>query len=203
MNGLTHLRDSTESNEQLREQLPINMNNEEDISRARELLRAEQNLESTCKTILHFPFDRRFIFYHDALVERTRRNVMGHLLAGENVAMCVGRTGRVTGDPEWNLVSVSQAIANYNLFRRGGMRFLPLYCYAEHGGPRFHNISPLYYERSADILPMKLILLRQWASYLMEKEICTRLLDRKISSTISMRFARTRVSTAIRGSTQN
>ena len=143
---VTHLRDSTESNEQLREQLPINMNNEEDISRARELLRAEQNLGKYMQTILHFPFDRRFIFYHDALVERTRRNVMGHLLAGENVAMCVGRTGRVTGDPEWNLVSVSQAIANYNLFRRGGMRFLPLYCYAEHEGPRFHNISPLYYE---------------------------------------------------------
>ena len=143
---VTRLRDSTESNEQLREQLPINMSNEEDISKARESLPAEQDIGKHIQPILHFPFDRRFIFYHDALVERTRKDVMKHLLAGENVAMCVGRTGKVTGDPEWNLVSVSQTIANYNLFRRGGIRVLPLYRYAEQGRHRFHNMAQPFVE---------------------------------------------------------
>ena len=143
---VTRLRDSTESNEQLCEQLPINMSNEEDISKARESLRAEQDLGKHIQPILHFPFDRRFIFYHDALVERTRKDVMRHLLAGENVAMCVGRTGKVTGDPEWNLVSVSQTIANYNLFRRGGIRVFPLYYNEEQGGHEFHNMSQPFVE---------------------------------------------------------
>ena len=70
---VNRFRDSTESSEQLREQLSINMSNEEDISRARESLRVEQDLEKYIQPILHFPFDRRFIFYHDALVERTRK----------------------------------------------------------------------------------------------------------------------------------
>ena len=143
---VNYFRDSAESNEQLCKQLSINKSKNWDIDKARKSLRSNQNLEEYVQRFLRFPFDERFIFYHDDLVDRTREDVMKHLLTSENIAMCVGRTGKVTGDPEWNLVSVSQTIANYNLFRRGGMRFLPLYCYAEHGGPRFHNISPLYYE---------------------------------------------------------
>ena len=143
---VNYLRNSTESNEQLRQQLPINMDNELDINKARESLRAEQNLEHYIRPILHFPFDRRFIFYHDDLVERTRKNVMKHLLAGENVALCVGRAGQVVGDATWNLVSISKAIVDYNIFRRGGNRVFPLYCYPEHSRQRFHNMSQLFLE---------------------------------------------------------
>ncbi len=143
---VNRFRDSTESSEQLREQLPINMSNEEDISRARELLRAEQDLEKYIQPILHFPFDRRFIFYHDALVERRRKDVMRHLLAGQNVALCVGRAGQAVGNDTWNIVSVSKTMVDYNIFRRGGTRVFPLYCYVERERQRHHNMSQQFLE---------------------------------------------------------
>ena len=143
---VNHFRNSTESNEQLCKQLPINMNNELDINKARESLRTEQDLEKHMRPILHFPFDGRFIFYHDALVGRSRKKVMTHLLAGENVALCIGRTGQAVGDDTWNLVSISKTIVDYNIFRRGGARVFPLYRYAEQGGRRYHNMSQPFLE---------------------------------------------------------
>ena len=136
-----YFRNSTESNEQLCQQLPIRMNREWDIDGARELLRSEQNLEKHIQPILYRPYDDRFIFYHDALVARRTVKVMRHLLAGENVAMCVGRAGQAIGDVTWNIVSISKTIANLNLFRRGGIVVFPLYHYAEQRGQRRHNMS--------------------------------------------------------------
>ena len=143
---VNYFRNSTESNEQLCQQLPIRMNNEWDIDGARESLRSEQNLEKHIQPILYRPYDERFIFYHDALVARRTVRVMHHLLAGENVAMCVGRAGQAVGDATWNIVSISKTITNLNLFRRGGAVVFPLYRYADQGGYRHHNMSQQFLE---------------------------------------------------------
>ena len=143
---VNHFRNSTEPDEILCEQLPISMIDEWNISKARESLRKEQDIEKYIQPILHFPFDKRFIFYHDDLVARPRKDLMKHLLAGENVAMCVGRAGKAVGDDTWNLVSISKTIADLNVFRRGGTPVFPLYRYAEPGSHRFHNISQPFVE---------------------------------------------------------
>ena len=143
---VNHFRNSTEPNEILCEQLPISMIDEWNISKARESLREEQDIEKYIQPILHFPFDGRFIFYHDDLVARPRKDVMRHLLAGENVAMCVARAGKAVGDDTWNLVSISKTIADLNVFRRGGTPVFPLYRYAEQGRHRFHNMSQPFVE---------------------------------------------------------
>lgn len=143
---VNYFRNSTESNEQLCQQLPIRLSNEWNIDRARESLRTEQDIEKHMQSVLQFPFDRRFIFYHDALVGRSRKKVMTHLLAGENVALCVGRAGQAVADNTWNLVSISKTIVDYNIFRRGGARVFPLYCYPEHSRQRLHNMSQLFLE---------------------------------------------------------
>ena len=138
---VNYFRDSVESNEQLCNHLSINMSNDWDINKARETLHSEPNLEKYIQRFLRFPFDERYIFYHDDLVTRSRKNVMKHLLAGDNMAMCVGRAGQVVGDTTWNIVSISKTIANLNVFRRGGNLVFPLYCYPEQGGQRDPNIS--------------------------------------------------------------
>ena len=143
---VNYFRNSTESHEQLCQQLPIRMNKEWDIDGARESLRSEQNLEKHIQPILYRPYDERFIFYHDVLVARRTVKVMYHLLAGENVAMCVGRAGQAVGDATWNIVSISKTIANLNLFRRGGIVVFPLYHYAKQGGYRHHNIAQRFLE---------------------------------------------------------
>ena len=143
---VNYFRNSIEPNEILCEQLPINMIDEWNISKARQSLGKEQDLEKYIQPILHFPFDERFIFYHDELVARPRKDVMRHLIAGENVAMCIGRAGETVGDATWNLVSVSKTLTDLNVFRRGGTPVFPLYRYAEQGNHRFHNISQPFVE---------------------------------------------------------
>ena len=71
---------------------------------------------------------------------------MRHLLAGQNVALCVGRAGQAVGDVSWNLVSISKKIANFNVFRRGGIRVCPLYHYVEQTEQRHHNMSQQFLE---------------------------------------------------------
>ena len=143
---VNYFRNSTEPDEILCKQLSISMIDEWNISKARESLRAEQDIEKYIEPILHFPFDRRFIFYHDDLVARPRKDMMRHLLTGENVAMCVGRSGKAVGDATWNLVSISKTITDLNVFRRGGTPIFPLYRYADQGNHRLHNISQLFIE---------------------------------------------------------
>ena len=143
---INYFRDSVESNEQLCKKLSINMSNDWDINKAQESLHAEENLEKYIQRFLRFPFDERFIFYQDDLIARPRRKLMNHLLAGENIAICIGRAGQAVGDPIWNLVSISKTIANLNIFRRGGSRVFPLYCYADQGGQRDHNLTQQYWE---------------------------------------------------------
>ena len=82
--------------------------------------------------ILYRPFDIRRTYYTGrsrGFICRPRSEVMRHMLAGENLALCVGRQGQVVGAGEWNLIYCSQNIGDLNLFYRGGNVNFPLYLY--------------------------------------------------------------------------
>ncbi len=87
--------------------------------------------------ILYRPFDVRYTYYTGrsrGFICMPRPKVMHQMLAGDNMALCVGRQGHVVGDAEWNLVYCSETIEDLNLFYRGGALNLPLYCYTNGGG---------------------------------------------------------------------
>ena len=78
------------------------------------------------------PFDTRYTYYTGrsrGFICRPRSEVMQHMLAGENLALCIGRQGHVVGAGEWNLIYCSQSIEDFNLFYRGGNVNFPLYTY--------------------------------------------------------------------------
>jgi len=114
--------------------------------------------------ILYRPFDVRHTFYTgkpNGFHERPRPEVMHHLLAGENVALVVGRAGSATGDEEWNIVFVAQKLVDLNIFRRGGGEVYPLYKYpktkSEQGAlmpeeGRKENLSAAFLEALAGVL---------------------------------------------------
>ncbi len=82
--------------------------------------------------ILYRPFDVRHTYYTGqsrGFISMPRPNVMRNMLAGENLALCIGRQGHVVGAGEWNLIYCSQRIADLNLFYRGGNVNFPLYTY--------------------------------------------------------------------------
>jgi predicted helicase len=59
---------------------------------------ANENWQKSISPILYRPFDVRFIFYDDALIERSRREVMRHMVFGDNIGLVLPRRVEMHGD---------------------------------------------------------------------------------------------------------
>jgi predicted helicase len=111
------------------------------VARAQQDLREagvpNESAKACIVPILYRPFDVRYTFYTGrsrGFHCMPRPEVMRHLLAGENVALVVGRAGAATGDEEWNIVFVAQQPVDLNIFRRGGGEVYPLYLLPDTAG---------------------------------------------------------------------
>lgn len=105
------------------------------VAEARVELRKDSNWENHIKKILYRPFDERWIFYHPAVIERSRPEVMQHLLF-DNLALVTCR--QVTGELFTHiLVSETLTDDSYvsNKSRERGYVF-PLYRYHKTLSPR-------------------------------------------------------------------
>src|SRR4030066_109405 len=101
---------------------------------------------------LYRPFDIQWIFYHDVVIERSRREVMRHMLK-DNLGLCVGRAGQVVGlEKPWNIVFCSNYIEDFNLFYRGGNVNFPLYLYQPKDKPKKKSFGSvmILFESEAD-----------------------------------------------------
>jgi predicted helicase len=74
---------------------------------AREKVRSDENWEKFIHRILYRPFDVQWIFYHDEVIERSRKDVMQHLLESKNLALV---TSRLTKGETFKHVQVTQNI---------------------------------------------------------------------------------------------
>ena len=101
------------------------------IGQKRDLLSRNSTWKSAFSRCLYRPFDFREYYHHADVVERPRTDVMRHMLAGDNLALIVGRQGQVVGKDTWDLLNVSKMVSDTNLFYRGGIQFFPLYIYHE------------------------------------------------------------------------
>ena len=101
------------------------------LSAARAKVRADADWETAIRACLYRPFDERWLFYHAAVIERDRADVMHHMLAGENVALMTCR--QLAGLP-WNHAMISNRITDdcmvSNRTRERGY-LLPLYLYPD------------------------------------------------------------------------
>ncbi len=122
------------------------------LEKAREAVRDDMNWEDKITKILYRPFDEQWIFYHDAVIERSRREVMHHMMQ-ENLALCVGRAGQVVGlEKPWNIVFCSNYVEDFNLFYRGGNVNFPLYLYQAKEKPKKKSFGSvmILFESEAD-----------------------------------------------------
>ena len=132
LNRIKHFQNSRYSDEKLHTFFHINKKKGWSIRKAWNMLQEipDKELEKHILPVLYRPFDSRWIFYHDAVVWRTVRRVMSHMIT-ENLAMCIGRAGQVVGlEKPWNVVFCSELIEDFNLFYRGGSANFPLYLYS-------------------------------------------------------------------------
>jgi predicted helicase len=80
------------------------------------------------------PFDKKWTYYtgkSKGFIGWPVKKVMQHYLLGDNVGLVVGRQGQAVGSMPWNLVFITDAISDFNLFYRGGAMSFPLYLYPE------------------------------------------------------------------------
>jgi predicted helicase len=100
-----------------------------EIGKARNRVSAIKNPKELIHKILYRPFDTRYIFYDDSLVWTTARPIMSNFLDRENYGLILGKKGQVVGPMQWNLGFITDSIADFNLFYRGGINLFPLYIY--------------------------------------------------------------------------
>lgn len=102
------------------------------------------NIPNHIEVLSYRPFDKRFVFYSDAVVHRTKKEVMRHLLGNEslyndhatpnksgNLTLITGRQGQAVGAMPWNLALIGDSISDLNIYYRGGGVSFPLYVYPE------------------------------------------------------------------------
>ncbi|MEA3356576.1 MAG: type ISP restriction/modification enzyme [Candidatus Bipolaricaulota bacterium] len=99
------------------------------LKKARQAIGQDKNWEDKIVRCLYRPFDVRWLFYHSAVIERGREEVMRHMLAGENLALLVSR--QVVSDFRHALVA--EDVTNFNNIdvagRFGSGYQFPLYLY--------------------------------------------------------------------------
>ena len=74
------------------------------------------------------PFDDRYIYFDNNVLERSLISINQHLLK-DNFALLIGRAGHAVKFDIWNLSFISNKIVDLNLFYRGGTTIFPLYLY--------------------------------------------------------------------------
>jgi len=131
------------------------------VSEARKRLASDEEWESRFTSCLYRPFDIRPLFYSDAVVHRTRGEVMRHL-AKPNRVLCVGRAGQVTGSEEWDVAFCGSQPVDLNIFYRGGSQCSPLYLYPAEGEMQFEegrrpNLNPEFIKAVSEKLGLKFV----------------------------------------------
>jgi predicted helicase len=125
------LRDGKIPDAIIRETFSLNDKANWKLKEARENIRKNENWEDLIKKILYRPFDMQWIFYHDAVIERSRREVMHHMMQ-ENLGL-ITRRQMLPGRP-CNYVFVTNLIISDGVIRsdnKGGESLFPLYLYPE------------------------------------------------------------------------
>lgn len=119
---------SNDSNDFVKQTLGLKENKTWKVSKARALLRGESDWESYIHKILYRPFDERWIFYHPAVIERSRREVMRHMTK-DNIALIGMR--QVSLDEDYTHVLATNNITDNRTFlsAKGVTQQIPLYLY--------------------------------------------------------------------------
>ncbi|MFX0094544.1 MAG: type ISP restriction/modification enzyme, partial [Candidatus Hodarchaeota archaeon] len=113
--------------------------------------------ENLIKIYLYRPFDLRFLYYERKYwVNRPRYHIMKHLEESnlKNLALLVGRAGRVTRREEWDLVFVSQGLTDLNIFYRGGVTIYPVFLKNGKSNIKSEIIASLQAHYKSKISPM-------------------------------------------------
>jgi hypothetical protein len=105
------------------------------LKNAREKIRKDEKWENSITKILYRPFDIQWVCYHDAVIERSRKEVMRHILR-DNISICFMRQVSLQNDYTHFLVSKSIVDNRTFLSSKGIIQQAPLYLYTKKDNPQ-------------------------------------------------------------------
>lgn len=101
------------------------------VSIARRSMRESTRRQPRIMRCLYRPFDARPLFYHEAVIDRSRQNTMRHVLAGTNLGLIFMRQVALQGG--YSHFDVTQGLVNNRAFysNKGYTSLAPLYLYPQ------------------------------------------------------------------------
>ena len=132
------------------------------IADARADIRKDDEFEKAFTKCLYRPFDIRPLFYHKAVIERSRSEVMRHMLVGENLGLVCPRRVETVG--AWQHVICSTDIVEHVAVSLKTIdSAFPLYLYLAEGEMQFDggghrpNLNPEFIKDISGKLELKFI----------------------------------------------
>jgi predicted helicase len=167
---IRQFRDKNLPDEIIRETFGLQDTSMFNLREARENLRKDDSWEDSITKILYRPFDSQWIFYHEAVIERPRKEVMQHMMH-ENLGLV---TVRQVAEGVFNHAFVSSSIieSRVTLSNKGIDFLFPLYLYIDTNKPK--KRKPL---------GSTLMLFEPQASYAIKKPNISESLLQSLSST--------------------
>jgi len=163
INRIQNFRQAGLSDEEIRTKYDLKENKVWNVADARAGIRKDEESEKAFTKCLYRPFDIRPLFYHKAVIERSRPEVMRHMLAGENIALI---TSRMTKGETYQHTLVSKTISEVILLspKTSNNAFVfPLYLYPAAGemqfekGKRHPNLNPAFIKAFSDKLSLEFV----------------------------------------------
>ena len=163
------MRETNLSNEDYTNKYNIHDNQDWRLDKVRQLIRLDEQWKDKIISCLYRPFDWRYCYYSDLIMDRSRRELLDHVFRKDNLCLGLGRQGIAVNDPIWSLVSVANQPIDTNIFRRGGVNIFPLYLYPTNTptlfdstltnapGERKPNLSPEFITQFSQKLDLEFI----------------------------------------------
>jgi len=118
------------------------------IKNSRSKIRQEKKWEKQIIEILYRPFDRRWIFYNDAVIERTRKDVMRHMMRENFGLLCCRQQNKVGFYHAFVTTTIVESCIVSDKTREIAY-LLPLYLYP--GEDLYNNSKAKAYRREVNI----------------------------------------------------
>lgn len=135
---ISDFRAPVQSDEEVRERFKLTDKEGWSVTNARQAVRHDKDYEKAFTRCLYRPFDIRHIFYHKAVIERTRREVMRHMLAGDNLGLVCPRRVETAGT--WQHVICSADVVEHVAVSLKTIdSTFPLYLYPTEGEMQFEG----------------------------------------------------------------
>ena len=87
------------------------------------------------------PFDTKYIYYDENIVERAREKTIKHNINIDNLGLILVKQPQAANISFFDCLFVVNTISDTNFYRRGGPKIFPLYLYPDDGTQRIPNLN--------------------------------------------------------------